>query len=219
MNKKAYASLLKKEMQRRGWVFFAVSALQFVCLFTLAGLQMTLLGISPYLWVPISGCATLFASLGGAQILLYILGAYTALKPIEKDPLNPINYAIPLKENTRIAVLMPIYHEDVARVGGGLKAMMEEVANTSEAHHFDWFVLSDSRKEDIIVQESALVHHLRQMFPKFCIAYRHRVDNIFAKVGNTSDFYRRWGGDMIMLLCSMQTVFYLVSLLYNWQEQ
>ena len=194
MDKKAYASLLKKERQRRGRILFVVSAVQFVCLFALSGIQLFVIGVSPYILIPLCVLTALTASLGGAQALLVLYGGYSALKPVEKDPLNPINYAIPLKENTRIAVLMPIYHEDVARVGGGLQAMMEEVADMPEAHHFDWFVLSDSRKEDIIVQESALVHHLRRMFPKFCIAYRHRVDNIFAKVGNTSDFYRRWGG-------------------------
>ena len=219
MNKKAYASLLKKERQRRGRIFFVSCVFQFVLIFATSALEMTILGVSSYFWLPFCGLMAALLASGGSALLTNIWGASVALKPIEKDALNPINYAIPLRESTRIAVLMPIYHEDVARVGGGLKAMMEEVANTSEAHHFDWFVLSDSRKEDIIVQESALVHHLRQMFPKFCIAYRHRVDNIFAKVGNTSDFYRRWGGDMIMLLCLMQTVFYPVSLLYNWQEQ
>ncbi|MBO7350173.1 MAG: hypothetical protein J6U18_01080 [Acetobacter sp.] len=49
------------------------------------------------------------------------MGGYSALKPVEKDPLNPINYAIPLKENTRIAVLMPIYHEDVLVWVAGFK--------------------------------------------------------------------------------------------------
>ena len=56
MDKKAYASLLKKERQRRGLILFVVSAVQFVCLFALSGIQLFVMGVSPYILIPL--CVT-----------------------------------------------------------------------------------------------------------------------------------------------------------------
>ncbi|MBR0559891.1 glycosyltransferase family 2 protein [Neokomagataea anthophila] len=184
---------LVAERKKRGWVLFCFGVLQFTLLFTLTSIQMYINGVSPFVFVPLCGVGALVTSLGGSMFLLFVFGAYAALRPVEADKLNPINYAVPLKEDTRIAILMPIYHEDPARVSGGLKAMMEELSPHGEAKHFDWFVLSDSRNEDVIIQEEMAVFLLREQFPHFNITYRHRISNTFAKVGNTSDFYRRWG--------------------------
>ena len=91
-------------------------------------------------------------------------------------------------------MIIPIYHEDVSRVAGAFSAMIEELSHYKEAKHFDWFILSDSREEDVIVQEQKAVFLLKEKFPDVGIHYRHRIMNTFAKIGNTSDFFRRWGG-------------------------
>ncbi|HAT62630.1 MAG TPA: hypothetical protein DCS83_08860 [Prevotella sp.] len=184
---------LLSERKKRGWVLFVFAIIQFSVLFCLTSIQMYINGVSPYIFVPLCGLAALVTSLGGSMFLLFVFGAYAALTPVQRDKLNPINHALPLKDDTHVAILMPIYHEDPARVAGGLMAMMEELATHQEANHFDWFLLSDSRDENIIVQEESVVFFLRQKFPNFKITYRHRISNTFAKVGNTSDFYRRWG--------------------------
>lgn len=184
---------LKKYRRKRGWLLFSFATAQFWVMLYLTYIEMISKGISPYFYIPICTIGALVMSLGGAMFLLFIGGAYAALMPLERDILNPINYAQPLKANTRIAVLMPIYHEDPARVAGGMLAMMEELSAYPEAPQFEWFVLSDSRNEDIIIQEELIVFMIREKYPLFKIAYRNRISNIFAKVGNTSDFYRRWG--------------------------
>ena len=74
MDKKAYASLLEKERQRRGRILFVVSAVQFVCLFALSGIQLFVMGVSPYILIPLCVLTALTASLGGAQALLVLYG-------------------------------------------------------------------------------------------------------------------------------------------------
>ena len=188
-----YDTLLKSIRKKRGLFLFVCAVAQFLLLMTVGIVQISLNGINPYVGLPLCLFSSLLTSLGGSAFLLFVFGAYTALRPVEKDILNPINRAIPLKRDTRIAILMPIYEEDPSRVGGGLMAMMEELSEHEEATHFDWFILSDSRDVDIVLQEKLLLFTLREKFPNFNIAYRHRISNTFSKVGNISDFYRRWG--------------------------
>lgn len=193
MKQGGYRKKLEQARQKRGWILFAFALIQFTILLSFSLIQMYINGVSFYISLPLCAFSALLTSLGGSVFLLFAYGAYAALLPVAKDDLNPINYAVPLEEGTRIAILMPVYHEDPARVAGGLMAMMEELSQYDEADHFDWFLLSDSRNEDIIIQEQYLVFLLREKFKNFKIGYRQRIVNTFAKVGNTSDFYRRWG--------------------------
>src|ERR1700722_7521063 len=57
---------------------------------------------------------------------------------------------------TRTAVVMPIYNEDTQRVEAGLAAIWQSLAQQSEQHAFDLFILSDSGAGDIAVQEEAM---------------------------------------------------------------
>lgn len=185
--------LIKEARLKRGWILFVVSLLQFVLMCSLSMMQMYINGVSPYLYVPLCTFSAGLASIGGAVLLMYIFGSFSALRKIEKDRVNPINYAIDIKHDTRIAILMPVYHEDPARVGGGMMAMIEELSAHKEFCHFDWFILSDSRNEEVIAQERYIYFILKDKFPRVNIYYRQRMVNTFAKVGNTADFYRRWG--------------------------
>lgn len=190
---KNYATLLKKTRRKRGWILFTSALAQFLVLLYVTSVEMISRHVSPYIYVPVALTGALLMSLGGSMILLFLVGAWCAVTPVRRDQVNPLNYAAPIKSDTKIAVLLPIYHEDPARVAGGILAMMEELSKSPDASKFEWFVLSDSRNVNIIVQEEMMVFLVREAYPLFKVHYRNRITNSFAKVGNTSDFYRRWG--------------------------
>lgn len=97
--------------------------------------------------------------------------------------------------HTRTALLMPTYNEDPRRLLAGLQAIYESVAETGQLDQFDFFVLSDTRREDIGAAEE-------QAFAELCDAvdgharlfYRRRGDNSGRKAGNIADWVRRFGG-------------------------
>ena len=103
--------------------------------------------------------------------------------------------------HTRTALLMPTYNEDPRRLLAGLQAIYESVADTGQLAQFDFFVLSDTRREDIGVAEE-------QAFAALCDAvgghdrlfYRRRGDNSGRKAGNIADWVRRWGGGYPQML-------------------
>jgi len=98
-----------------------------------------------------------------------------------------------LKEKT--AVAMPIYNEAPSRVFGAMQAMMEDVAETGLADHFDWFFLSDTTNPDMwIAEERAFLAMRDRLGPLAHVYYRHRPKNTARKAGNIGDFVSRWGG-------------------------
>ncbi len=95
---------------------------------------------------------------------------------------------------SRVAIAMPIYNEDPARVGAGLEAIWHSLAAQPEQGAFDLFLLSDTADPAIAVDEEAMwqrfvARHqgVGRMF------YRRRVDRSERKAGNIGDFVRRWG--------------------------
>ncbi len=99
----------------------------------------------------------------------------------------------------RTALLMPTYNEDPRRLMAGLQAIHESVTATGQLPQFDFFVLSDTRDQDIQVAEEAAFHALRARLDASTgdaarLFYRRRDDNHERKAGNISDWVRRWGG-------------------------
>ncbi len=96
--------------------------------------------------------------------------------------------------HTRTALLMPTYNEDPRRLLAGLQAIYESVAETGQLAQFDFFVLSDTRRDDVGAAEE-------QAFADLCDAvggherlfYRRRGDNSGRKAGNIADWVRRFG--------------------------
>ncbi len=103
--------------------------------------------------------------------------------------------------HTRTALLMPTYNEDPRRLLAGLQAIYESVAETGQLAQFDFYVLSDTRREDIGAAEE-------QAFAELCEAvnghdrlfYRRRGDNSGRKAGNIADWVRRFGGGYPQML-------------------
>jgi membrane glycosyltransferase len=101
--------------------------------------------------------------------------------------------------DTRTALLMPTYNEDPQRLMAGLQAIVESVAATGQLDHFDFFVLSDTRKADIQADEEAAFIALRVRLRATLgdhaqLFYRRRDDNRERKAGNVAEWVRRWGG-------------------------
>jgi membrane glycosyltransferase len=100
----------------------------------------------------------------------------------------------PLPAGSRCALVMPICNEDVARVFAGLRATYESVARTDALKNFDVFVLSDSYKADICIEEQKAWLELCKAVNGFGrIFYRRRRRRVKRKSGNIDDFCRRWG--------------------------
>ncbi|HKW81366.1 MAG TPA: glucans biosynthesis glucosyltransferase MdoH, partial [Casimicrobiaceae bacterium] len=100
----------------------------------------------------------------------------------------------PIDPEARVAIVMPICNEDVARVFAGLAASYQSLARTGALQHFDFFVLSDSSKPDIRVAElDAWISLCRAVDGFGHVFYRWRQHRIKRKSGNIADFCRRWG--------------------------
>ncbi|SDE87695.1 membrane glycosyltransferase [Paracoccus isoporae] len=95
--------------------------------------------------------------------------------------------------DARIAIVMPVYHEDPTESLGLLAALAQEVAAEGMADRAEIFVLSDSRDPDLLAAEAMAAERLRALSP-IPVWYRRRTDNTGRKAGNIADFIRRWGG-------------------------
>ena len=93
----------------------------------------------------------------------------------------------------RIAILMPVYHEDVGTSLGMLAALADDLEAEGLAGRSEIFVLSDSGDAAMFAAETAGVARLRQTSP-VPVWYRRRADNAGRKAGNVGEFVERWGG-------------------------
>lgn len=100
-----------------------------------------------------------------------------------------------LSPEARTAVIMPICNEDVSSVFACLKATWESLQSTTDAKHFDLFILSDSSNPDLRSAELSAWADLRQLLNTDRIFYRWRQHRTKRKAGNVADFCRRWGKD------------------------
>jgi membrane glycosyltransferase len=125
-----------------------------------------------------------------------VLGSWHMVHSGADNPWHPARTACEPPAGVKVAIVFPIYHEEIERVAAGIAATWESIERTRPgyAHHFDCFLLSDSRQPEYRLVEEAAVHHLREAFPNGRFFYRWRPSNANAKLGNIGDFCRRWGG-------------------------
>jgi membrane glycosyltransferase len=91
-----------------------------------------------------------------------------------------------------VAVLIPVYNEDIGAVAGRIRQMTDSLARIGGQHLFDFFVLSDSNAA-AEASERAACRRLRR--PGGCaIHYRRRLVNTERKPGNIAEWVRRFGG-------------------------
>src|SRR5690606_1853238 len=95
----------------------------------------------------------------------------------------------------RTALVMPLCNEDPWPAFGALQAMATTLIEQGVADSFEIFVLSDTRKPEIWVKETAAFHALREAVgERIPVWYRRRYSNAGRKAGNVQDFVARWGG-------------------------
>ena len=99
----------------------------------------------------------------------------------------------------RTAVLMPVYNESPEAVFAGVKAMVDSLIATGRSDEFDFFILSDSTRYEVWLQEEELWRKNFQNdddqtpLTQCRIFYRHRSKNRARKSGNIADFCEHWG--------------------------
>ncbi|MBB4284977.1 membrane glycosyltransferase [Roseospira goensis] len=95
----------------------------------------------------------------------------------------------------RVALVMPVYNEDTARVFAGVAAMRDDLARLGVSERFDVFVLSDTTDPDLWLAEIEAWSRERGRAPGLPrLYYRRRLDNARRKTGNIAEFVERWGG-------------------------
>lgn len=109
----------------------------------------------------------------------------------DRDALNfP---AVAPKPTTRTALLMPIYNEDPTGVFERLTRIEADLTANDADRAFDIFVLSDTTKEAVALEEWNAFLHFRAR--SICRAYyRRRAENHERKAGNIAEWVQRFGG-------------------------
>lgn len=98
------------------------------------------------------------------------------------------------KTGPRVALLMPIYNEDAARVFAGVGAMWRDLAATTVKDRVDFWILSDSTDPGAQLAELEAFTLLRAELPSGArVFYRRRPDNRRRKMGNIEHFLDRHG--------------------------
>ncbi len=148
--------------------------------------------ITTKIYLVVYGVMTWFLA---SNFFKLMLGTWHTLRGPRDNPWHPSQTVREPRPETKVAIIFPVYHEDVARVAAGIAATWEsiEVNFSGYCHHFDTFLLSDSRKLEYNIAEQSAVHKLRDQFPNGRFFFRRRPVNLNAKLGNVTDFCRRWG--------------------------
>jgi membrane glycosyltransferase len=93
--------------------------------------------------------------------------------------------------NDRVAILMPVYNEDVTAIGRRIARMASSLRGIGAAHQFDFFILSDSLAA-AEAGERAMCRRLRDVHGP-AIYYRRRTINTARKPGNIAEWVGRFG--------------------------
>jgi membrane glycosyltransferase len=116
-----------------------------------------------------------------------------------KDPLPEITPVVTKARDTdpitvRSAITMTVRNEDPARAFARLRVIKRSLDRTGQADHFDFFVLSDTNRDDVAALEQAAADKWNEEFPGVSkLHYRRRESNEGYKAGNIRDFCERWG--------------------------
>lgn len=103
-----------------------------------------------------------------------------------RRPPRPV--AVP-PDDGRVAVIVPIYQEDPVRVFGMMIALWEGLRDRPDGNGYEFFVLSDTRRPDLVRQELRTFSWVRHRgAPGMPLSYRRRAGNAHKKAGNLADF-------------------------------
>ena len=142
-----------------------------------------------FLFLVLSTISFCWIAIGSLSAAMGFLPLFVGERPdeIAAQPLDT-----PMR--TRTALLFPVYHEDPARIAGGIEAMANELQAVSRNGNFDIFVLSDTRGDaDGAVEAAAYKALAERLQPVIAVYYRRRVKNHAKKAGNIADWITRFG--------------------------
>ncbi len=142
---------------------------------------MFLLFVSCFTWIAVPFW---IATLG----LILLVFRIDPLSLERKRPLQPGG----AKVKRRTAVVMPVYNEHPEQVFAAMAAMYDDINALPEGDLFDFFILSDSRKEECVKREAQLWDAMHAA-GRERLYYRRRENNTAKKAGNIEDFVVRWG--------------------------
>ena len=113
----------------------------------------------------------------------------------------------PPAPTTRTALLMPLYNEDARAAFARLASIDASLAQLGVSSAFDFFVLSDSTRDEAAMSELSASLSFRPQ-ANSQVYYRRRTDNIERKAGNIADWTRRYGGayDFMIVLDADSTM-------------
>ncbi|NTV30147.1 MAG: glucans biosynthesis glucosyltransferase MdoH [Candidatus Omnitrophica bacterium] len=149
-------------------------------------------GMTPLSWAILSIFVFLFGWIS-INFWTVIFGFVIALQ--RRDAALPLPTAPgPIDPATRVALIMPVYNEEMARIYSSLRATYESLKETGQLDRFDIYILSDSvQGEYVLMEETAWSELCRDVDGFGRIFYRRRKVRRHKKSGNVSDFCRRWG--------------------------
>lgn len=96
---------------------------------------------------------------------------------------------------SRIAVVMPLRNEDPAPSLQRLRDLQVDLSTTEWAGHFDFYVLSDTDRQDIAEEEENGIAQWRRETVDSTVHYHRRTDNAGYKAGNIAEFLDRHGAN------------------------
>ncbi len=176
---------------RRSGFFILVAVSTFIAgstFTTILGAQ----GLSPLAWSIIGTFTFLFGWIS-FNFWTVIFGFLAEIAG-KNDQLDLPRVLQPIAASTRVALIMPVYNEEMARIYSALRATYESLRETGQLDRFDIFILSDSvDSEHVLMEETAWSELCRDVGGFGRIFYRRRKLRIHKKSGNVSDFCRRWG--------------------------
>jgi membrane glycosyltransferase len=101
----------------------------------------------------------------------------------------------------RSAITMTVRNEDPARAFARLRVIKKSLDKTGQADQFDFFILSDTNRDEVAKLEEAAAETWAKEFPGVSkLVYRRRESNEGYKAGNIRDFCERWGKNYELMI-------------------
>jgi membrane glycosyltransferase len=168
----------------------AVAALVGAVLYRVLGRE----GLTFLEWTTLALSVTLSGWLGFGFVSA-TFGFLTALSRRESA-------AAPLADiQARTAILLPTYNEDPGLILAAVQSIAEEVARLGLADRYDFFILSDTRDEQIAQAEATGLLRLRlRLEDGPAVYYRRRKANTDRKAGNIGDWVETYGAGYAFML-------------------
>ena len=130
-----------------------------------------------------------------------VLGFIVSLFHLEAPGMRRLSGPLPRTLANKTAILMPVRNEDPSRTIGSIEAMDEALTRLGLADAFHFFILSDTSKPNLWVEEElAWARLVARRGAGQRTFYRRRPLNTGRKSGNIADFCERWGAGYELMI-------------------